>query len=117
MKLVVALVAGQLVPSTIRLCVQTRAAGTLVIPDESSGSCVSGTSSGWRKHKHNPIESGVQESRATPLFLGVALESFASLPDKAVQLLIAVTYHHVFMFICPKGCLLRLSVLPLLLLP
>ena len=31
MKLMVALVAGQLVPSTIRLCVQTRAAGTLVI--------------------------------------------------------------------------------------
>ena len=70
---------------------------------------MSGTSSGWRKHKHNPIDSSVQDSRATPLFLEVALESFASLPDKAVRLLIAVTYHHVFMFMCPKGHLLQVE--------
>lgn len=36
MKLMVALVAGQLVPSTIRLCVQTRAAGTLVMNESMS---------------------------------------------------------------------------------
>lgn len=50
---------------------------------ESSGSCVSGTSSGWRKHKYNPTELSIQVSRATTPFREVALESFASLPDKS----------------------------------
>lgn len=81
---------------------------------ESSGSRVSGTSSGWRKHKHNPTESGIQASRATTPFREVALESFASLPEKSGSTL---DYRHLssctYVLCALKGICCGLSVLPI----
>lgn len=114
MKLVAALVSGQLVPSAIAP-VSSKHHSTLVkYKYESSGSCVSGTSSGWRKHKYNPAESNIQASRATTPFREVALESFASLPDKSGSTL---DYRHLssctYVLCALKGICCGLSVLPI----